>query len=155
MKPTDIKKKKYSVQNPDWNKSYNFGIEQIDQQHAIFFKLFKELKALNQEPYPFNKLKELIGELEKYTNVHFRTEETLLAQSNSLDLDTHITQHQIFRNKIEEFKIAETYKNTVLIDQMIGFMRKWFLMHIAEMDRKYIEDVKNVLNANSPEKTFN
>jgi len=151
----DSKKKNISTQSKDWDKSYYLGIDIIDQQHGIFFKLFDELNKLNQENDPFDKLKDVIFELEKYTDLHFETEEAFLVQSNYPSLDLHLIQHQVFKRKIEEFKIAETYRNSVLIDQMIVFMRKWFLMHIAEVDRKYVEDVKKFLDEKSSDNTFN
>jgi hemerythrin len=146
MTQTDISLTNDTNINQTWNDSYSLGIEPIDKQHAGFFDLFDKLKAMNNEDILCNKMKDSILELEKYTNIHFRTEEALLIKSNYADFDSHILQHKFFKKKIEEFKIAETYKNSVLIDQIIVFMRKWFLMHIAEIDRKYAEDVKRVLN---------
>ena len=128
-----------------WNDSYSLGIELIDKQHAGFFGLFDKIKTLRREDGTFDDLKDSIADLEKYTNAHFRTEEALLIKSNFAETESHILQHQLFKKKIEEFKIAEAYKNTELIDQIIVFMRKWFLMHIAEIDRKYAEDVKRHL----------
>jgi hemerythrin len=60
MRPMDNKKKNSSTQSKDWDKSYNLGIDIIDQQHGIFFKLFDELKELNQKNDPFDKLKDVI-----------------------------------------------------------------------------------------------
>jgi hemerythrin len=68
-----------------------------------------------------------------------------MQKSNSPNIDLHIIQHQIFISKIEEFKIAYSYKNVLLLDQMIIFMRKWFLMHISEVDGKYVESSKKYL----------
>jgi predicted RNA-binding protein with RPS1 domain len=33
----------------------------------------------------------------------------------------------------------------VLAVQMINFMRKWFLVHISEIDGKYVENVQEYL----------
>jgi hemerythrin len=60
MRPMDNKKKNSSTQSKDWDKSYYLGIDIIDQQHGIFFKLFDELKELNQKNDPFDKLKDVI-----------------------------------------------------------------------------------------------
>ena len=156
MTPINNKNNKDTVKlNMDWNKSYYLDIDLIDKQHAIFFRIFDEIKELNKTPDSYDKLKDLILELEKYTNIHFRTEEALLLNSKHQGLNAHITQHQTFKKKIEEFKIAETYHNSLLTEQMIVFMRKWFLIHIAEVDREYVEDVKSFLKERKSAKTPN
>jgi hemerythrin len=126
------------TKNQTWNKSYFLDIEMIDKQHSKFFMLFDELTELNNSSNPeaYNRLSEVIDELEKYTRIHFQTEEALMRKANAPDIDLHLVQHNLFETKVEEFKSAYKYKNALLFEQMIGFMRKWFLMHISEVDKK-------------------
>ena len=128
-----------------WNSSYKLNIPMIDKQHIRFFILFDRLLELNKELLSYPQILEVIEELDKYSHIHFQTEEALMQKSNSPNIDLHIIQHQIFISKIEEFKIAYSYKNVLLLDQMIIFMRKWFLMHISEVDGKYVESSKKYL----------
>ena len=128
-----------------WNSSYKLNIPMIDKQHIRFFMLFDRLLELNKDESSYPQILEVIEELDKYSHIHFQTEEALMQKSNSPNIDLHIIQHQIFISKIEEFKIAYSYKNVLLLDQMIIFMRKWFLMHISEVDGKYVESSKKYL----------
>lgn len=128
-----------------WNTSYLLNISIIDKQHVIFFNLFDKLKILNNKDDSYDELFEVIEELEKYTNTHFKTEEALMRKANALEFEMHLEQHGIFIKKVEEFKTAYRYKNSVLLEQMINFMRKWFLMHIAEVDGKYVDSVQEYL----------
>lgn len=121
------------------------GIPMIDKQHLNFFVLFDKLIELNNGANTYVELYKVIEELENYTNVHFKTEEALMRNANAPDYELHLVQHGIFIKKVEEFKIAYNYKNSVLQNQMIIFMRKWFLMHIAEVDGKYVETVQQFL----------
>ena len=128
-----------------WDKSYLLDIDMIDKQHIMFFKIFDRLLELNNQEDVQNEILEVITELDKYTHNHFATEEALMRNANASEFESHVTQHKVFISKIEDFKIAYQYKNTVLLEQMISFMRKWFLIHISEIDRKYVEPVKKYL----------
>ncbi len=129
-----------------WNKTYMLDIPMIDNQHVKFFALFDKLQDLNQTDDSHEQILEVIKELEKYTNNHFATEEALMRKANAPDYELHVVQHQVFIAKIEDFKIAYSYNNAALLEQMTTFMRKWFLMHISEVDRKYVDPVKKYLN---------
>ena len=129
-----------------WNSTYMLDIEIIDTQHMKFFLLFDKIQMLNKNPDSYSEISEVLNELEKYTHYHFNTEEALMRRAQTTDYDQHIAQHKVFIEKIIDFKIAYNYHNSILLEQMITFMRKWFLMHISEIDRKYIEPVKKYLS---------
>lgn len=135
----------FTRENQFWNNSYLLDIPMIDKQHKKFFDLFDKLYSLNNNGESFEKLKDVIDELEKYTNIHFKTEETLMTKANVIDTEEHIMQHKVFEKKILEFETAYSYKNQVLLNEMVVFMRKWFLLHISQMDKKYVDQVKTYL----------
>lgn len=136
-----------TIKNPQhtWNESYSVNIPLIDKQHMKFFKIFDHLYALSKNEDNYDKLNEIIDELDKYTHIHFKTEEALMRKAKTADYELHLLQHSIFLRKIEEFKIAYSYKNSVLHQQMINFMRKWFLMHISDVDSKYADSVQELM----------
>ena len=129
-----------------WNSTYMLDIEIIDTQHMKFFLLFDKIQMLNKNPDSYSEISEVLNELEKYTHYHFNTEEALMRKAQTTDYDQHIAQHKVFIEKINDFKIAFNYQNSILLEQMITFFRKWFLMHISEIDRKYVEPVKKYLS---------
>ena len=129
-----------------WNSTYMLDIEIIDTQHMKFFLLFDKIQMLNKNPDSYSEISEVLNELEKYTHYHFNTEEALMRRAQTTDYDQHIAQHKVFIEKINDFKIAFNYQNSILLEQMITFFRKWFLMHISEIDRKYVEPVKKYLS---------
>lgn len=131
---------------PSWNSSYSLNIPLIDKQHMKFFQLFDNLLALHKQNESYERIYTVIEELEKYTNAHFQMEEALMRHSNVPDYELHLVQHKLFITKVEEFKFAHKYKNAVLAEQMINFMRKWFLVHISEIDGKYVENVQEYLH---------
>jgi hemerythrin len=128
-----------------WDNSYLVNIPMIDKQHMKFFKIFDQLYSLSENEESYDQLYEIIDELDKYTHLHFQTEEALMRKAKTPDYDFHLLQHSIFRKKIEEFKIAYSYKNSVLHQQMINFMRKWFLIHISDVDGKYADSLHDYM----------
>ena len=122
----------------------------IDNQHSVFFETFDKLLLLNQkedneEEREAKILSELNG-LERYTVYHFNTEEELMHEANWEYIEQHIEQHNVFKNKCKEFQIAYNYKNKVLLEQMVLFLRRWFIMHISEVDAAYAESIKIFLS---------
>lgn len=131
--------------NQTWNNSYLLNIPLIDKQHMRFFQLFDMLMALNKEVDKEYQILEVIEELDKYTHTHFKAEEALMRKANAPDYDLHVIQHELFVKRVADLKVAYSYKNSLLLEQMIVFMRKWFLMHISEVDGKYVESVHHYL----------
>jgi hemerythrin len=140
-----------SKSEQSWNNSYLLDIPLIDKQHRRFIMLFDRLSELISQGKASNHLFEIIDELEKYTHYHFTTEEKLMSDALVVEseISSHQLQHQVFVKKVEEFKVASRYNNVVLSEQMIQFMRKWFLMHIKLTDSKYADAIKSYLNSKS------
>lgn len=129
-----------------WNDSFLLNIEIIDKQHKIFFEIFDIILLLNKEKETGSKLLEVIEKLQDYALYHFQTEEVLMQKANSPDSELHIIQHEFFIKKMKEFRIAYNYNNSVLLNQIAIIMRKWLLMHISEVDGKYVQSVQKYLN---------
>jgi len=117
----------------------HFGVKSIDMQHQKFFNLLKELKMYNLIGEDNVTVQEIIVELKAYTQYHFEMENRIMKRSEFPDIEAHIKQHNIFIQKIEEFETAYNYQSAALSNKMLGFLQKWFLVHIPEWDAKYIE----------------
>lgn len=132
--------------NEDINyRPFVFGIEKIDAEHQRLIGIFNRLneKAAKNESADF---KQIVEELEEYSCYHFNTEETLMEKANFDEIEEHIYQHQIFRQKINDFKISILFGGSTLETDMVNFLRKWLLKHIAEVDAKYVPSIKKYLN---------
>ncbi|MDD5186409.1 MAG: hemerythrin family protein [Paludibacter sp.] len=128
-----------------WNDSFLLNIEIIDKQHKRFFEIFDTILLLSKKEGNEGELSNVINELQEYAHFHFQTEEDLIQKANAPNSDLHIIQHEFFIRKIKEFRMANNYSNPVLINQIVIFMRKWLLMHISEVDGKYVESVQQFL----------
>jgi hemerythrin-like metal-binding protein len=120
----------------------HFGVKSIDLQHQKFLQLLNELRTYNSSLDDNDTLKDLIVELKAYTIYHFETEKRIMEKSNFPEIEEHLNQHELFMQKIEEFKVTLNYENKTLSKQMLDFLQKWFLNHIPEYDRLYIDHIK-------------
>ncbi len=124
---------------------FMFGVEKIDSEHRHLISIFNRLseKADQEESADFVKI---VDELEKYSNYHFANEETLMKKANFTEIDEHVIQHQIFRQKIDDFKTSIRFGSSMLQSEIVDFLRKWLLKHIMECDAKYVPSIKEYLN---------
>ncbi|PLB87048.1 hypothetical protein C0T31_02050 [Dysgonamonadaceae bacterium] len=124
---------------------FMFGIEKIDSDHRHLIGIFNRMseKADQEESTDFIKI---IDELEKYSNFHFANEETLMKKANFDEIEEHVIQHQIFRQKINDFKTSIQFGSSTLEVEIVVFLRKWLLKHIIECDAKYVSSIKEYLN---------
>jgi len=121
----------------------HFGIKTIDAQHQKFYTLLSELRLYNMNRDDNHAVMDIIDELKAYTEYHFELERRIMVQSEFPDLEAHLQQHDLFIQKIDEFKLAFNYQSAALSDQMVGFLQKWFLVHIPVWDQRYVDFIKN------------
>lgn len=131
-----------------WADYLSLGIRSVDMQHRRFFLMLDELRTNFTESKETgdnvnDDLKnKMLSDLEDYTVYHFRTEENLMRDSNYPDIEIHMQQHDLFIKKLAEFRTAYKFQSQVLVEQMIVFLGKWFLVHISDYDKKYVEHIK-------------
>jgi hemerythrin len=139
MKPEEINLK---------DKKYLTHIDIIDKQHKTFFEIYNDsimlLAGIGSNVPDEEKLTILIR-LRDYIKTHFQTEEELMALAEYPDFDRHIKEHIHYIDKIDEFTAAYKYRNPVLFDNMLIFLKKWFLSHIRRTDAKYISSLRKYL----------
>jgi hemerythrin len=120
------------------------GIPEMDLQHEKFFKLLEELRVylkLNEEDIFFSNLLE---ELEAYAVYHFKTEENIMRKNDYPAIESHISQHQLFKDKVYEFKHAMEYGNAIVRHQMLDFFQKWFVAHLCNVDHQLANYLKSL-----------
>ena len=142
--PTEINKPKGPT---NWNDTFFlFDIEVIDNQHVVLFELFDLLTESNANGNELASISKIIDDLDDYAHYHLETEESLMKKAMTKDIESHLQQHVFFRNQVKEFRRMYEYQNQSLADLMIDFLRKWFLIHIHDVDRQYVESVKRYMS---------
>lgn len=138
----------------EWNESLSVGFKKIDEEHRELFKTIRELvDAINQHTCKY-KIDDVIKFLENYTKNHFSMEEKYMMEYGYPEYSSHRKEHEKFmttfaglKQELEKIKssgsYAGSYELSVTTDQVLV---DWLLDHIARVDRKFGEFLKNKIS---------
>ena len=125
-----------------WDDKYLIGINQIDEQHKIIFKILNEAYDAFLKNEHQDKLDEIIDNLINYSHFHFKTEEEYFKKFPDESVKNHILQHELFKQKINSFKEQYTKDKKGVFYVIIKFIKDWFLNHINIVDKIYFNNIK-------------
>ncbi|MBK5278533.1 MAG: hemerythrin family protein [Bacteroidia bacterium] len=121
-----------------WKDSFDIGVPEMDYQHKLFVSYINELHKSIQFGYSKLNVVITLKKLADYIEVHFVEEEKLLISINYPMLEVQIKQHAYFISELASMK--NTYMSkTQTANNMLIFMKDWFLHHITTEDIKYAE----------------
>lgn len=126
----------------DMSDFLSLGIKTVDLQHEKFFKMLDELRLYSASKDNKLLIENLLEEFSAYATYHFVAEERMMKKSEFPLYEVHMHQHLFFKQKLDEFKQALEYKNEMVDEQMLNFLRKWFVVHISEQDKQYADYIK-------------
>lgn len=116
------------------------GIEQIDNEHRKLFSLLQEGMELLHNEYltdRYEKVKEILEEIDKYAEEHCAHEEAYMEQIRDPELMRQRMQHSLFREKIRDFmflNIADEAEQDRVLDELMKVLVKWLYHHILGSD---------------------
>jgi len=119
-----------------WNEPNMIGIKILDEQHRGIVSIINSLhySLLTRDDYTL--LKPTAEMIMGYTQIHFKTELELLAESAYPRLKEHQALHarliadsnNIFQNCLEDGGDPS---------QFLNFLKEWWLVHITREDKAY------------------
>lgn len=125
-----MEKMEFSI---EWNDSYLLGIDEIDKQHKMIFKLANSISSKSTQV----QIASSVMELYKYTRTHFSDEELIMEQMDYPDLNEHKEMHNMIINKLNE--ISETqFRENDSVERFKIFIMRWIAQHIMVHDNKFI-----------------
>lgn len=115
----------------EWKKKYCTGDTTIDAQHQYLFKLANKLQdtsALKCKPFIIN--------LYKYTKVHFKAEEELMAKSKYPAIEHHKLLHENLTISLND--LSDQYAESVESrDYLVAIFGNWIINHILNEDLRF------------------
>ena len=129
-----------------WNKSYELGVEEIDDQHHYFIvlinRLATDLEHIEEDDHAFPAA--VIAELNAYARFHFISEENLMARYGYPDLETHNLHHMELLNQLSNKEVMlQVNKSGGEARKIIDFLVEWFFNHTTKEDRRAAEYIKS------------
>jgi hemerythrin len=126
-----------------WSDSNNTGIPIIDEQHRGIVATINSFHYFSQKGHGLDALKPTFVILEQYTDIHFKTEESLMYEAKYSAVDAHIVYHRELMKKT----LAVVHDPALYgyEDAVLKFLKDWWLSHTNKEDGKYAPDIRKML----------
>lgn len=130
---------KFSI---DWSDRFALGIDLIDQQHKVLFRLIDQLAQAIQHETSEAELQTIFARLHDYTLTHFATEERLMAQYGYPADGDHQASHRTLEHSLEQLVERAQNGEPLVSIQTMNFLRLWLYNHIDGIDRQFADFLK-------------
>lgn len=132
-----------------WRPSFKVGHELIDRQHRMLFSIGNDLINAIMTKRSAGHIQLITDDLVKEITEHFRTEEEILASSNSPLSDAHRAMHAAMLARINDL-LAKFRHGQVPASELIGFIAYDVIAeHITKEDLKFAPARPNGVKAAS------
>ncbi|NOU20085.1 MAG: hemerythrin family protein [Bacteroidales bacterium] len=121
----------------NWTDTYSIGYSEIDNQHKKLVEMINVLYNAFSQGAVENVIRDILDEMIKYTDYHFKNEEKYFEKYAYSDAQEHIKQHEEFVLKVTDFYQEYNRGSETLTYDIMHFLRDWLLEHIKDSDRKY------------------
>lgn len=127
-----------------WLPAYSVGNPVLDKQHQRLLSLCNEaLVCISSNSLESRAIfHNILNDLVNYTELHFRTEEHLLAQCNYPLLETHKAEHVAYQVRLTDFLLEATL-GTLDKTGLHHYLSTWWYDHILGTDKRYADTLKN------------
>lgn len=112
-------------------------VKELNEHHMSLVALFDKLHRAIISNKSHEQIGEILDQLIRYAEVHFAAEEKYFKQFNYADAESHILEHQKFRDKINELKSSFTDNELKAAINLVQYLEQWFFSHVAGSDKKY------------------
>lgn len=123
-----------------WDEKFATGVEIVDKQHRGLIHILNGLYKSIGEGRGDAALHGIFGELQRYADYHFDTEERLLKQQavTPHHQAEHVIRHMAYRRRIEDLKARHEDGERLIPIQVLAFVCDWWLEHILTCDRIFV-----------------
>jgi hemerythrin len=129
-----------------WTPKLSVGVDQIDDQHKIWFDKANELFEAGKEKRAKEYINTMIDFLDEYTKMHFKDEEAYMEKIKYPEIDAQKTAHANFISELAKLKndYNEGGGNIIVILNANKMVINWLTNHILNMDKKIGDYVKTL-----------
>jgi hemerythrin len=120
----------------EWRPDWSVGHDELDEQHQMLLELYNRFASAAAQGKGSRQVAGLLDALVEYTELHFATEERVLAEHGYAGLDRHRALHQQLVGKLAGFRqdLAAGRRFTADFRRFLGY---WWQEHILEHDKDY------------------
>jgi hemerythrin len=128
-----------------WTPDLSVGVENIDDQHKIWFEKADQLFEAGKSGKSKEYIAQMFDFLDDYTKQHFRDEENYMQKINYPGLEEQVTLHKNFITELSKLRndFQQSGGNISLIINANQMIIDWLTKHISSMDKKIGVFAKN------------
>jgi len=122
----------------EWDDDYSVGVPLMDEQHKKLIMMINDLfqRSVSGSTSSSLTFAMAVKDAAEYTKIHFKIEETYLEKVGYPGLPEQKKQHETFMAEV--LSTFEKYKKGEAMPlDLVRFLKKWLLNHIAVMDKQY------------------
>lgn len=123
----------------NWQKEYETGNLQIDDQHQHLFDIVNSLHQAVESRRDFQTVQAILDRLASHTIIHFQTEEALMIAADYPDYDRHKQTHDHLTSKVGNLIQKYRDRDAEVTTEITQFLVEWLTHHIKGEDRKMIQ----------------
>lgn len=120
-----------------WDGKYQIGHKVIDRQHQKIISMINQLFEAIRSSEGRQSSQTILKELARYTNIHFTFEEKVMRKINFPEYDDHKKLHDELMVRTLELKERNAASDLDISNEVLQFLKSWWLNHIQELDRRY------------------
>jgi len=120
-----------------WNESFSVNVVQIDQEHKNLVDLTNKLHDAMREGKGKVVVGNVLDELIKYTETHFKNEENLMAKAGYPGLASHKLVHKKLVDQVKDLANKNEAGALSLSMEVMNFLKAWLVDHIQGTDKNY------------------
>lgn len=131
-----------------WDDKYLLGIAAIDAQHRQLFDLIVELNKLVGAHAGTGEIQGVLQRFQRWAEMHFAAEETLLAITGYPDIAGHRAEHAAFLGTLEKnIRLIASRPLAVTENKISQLLTNWLLAHILQNDRAYLPHLQATIRS--------
>ena len=122
----------------NWTDDLSVGVDVVDADHKRLVDMMNTLFVACYADQGPTVLGPIVTELLDYTNEHFRREGEAMEKHGFPELERHRKLHEKLTGKVQEIQQSiRTGADTALSNEVLAFMRDWWIDHIQGEDMKF------------------
>lgn len=118
-----------------WSEVFEVGVPRVDAEHRHLVGIVNAFYQVHRSGAAQGKVFSVLNLLVQYVEVHFQSEEALMAAGKYPDLLRHRRDHDRLAEEI--FALAARYEagEAEITDPVMEFLKSWLLEHILHLDQ--------------------
>lgn len=117
-----------------WDPSFETGQPLIDAQHRMLVFLFQKLNVAVKTGESQMTTNHVIGELKRFVEFHFSSEENLMRETGYPHLPAHQVQHMELLVELGAL-VTKVLGGREFPEDLVYFLNKWLVEHISSHDQ--------------------